>query len=285
MEQKANRLTNCARNLANLKKEVEAGSPMDRKMSQCKSTIEQVRMQVNKQALTSAGVNPGAIKCFSHSSVCITVKDGKVCRPTTRVFHSVSSWHIERAVGHCYDKYDKNKPSASLSIGSHGRTPPQTDEQKASALKACKANLDGLKKYLVTPKRDRDMIRCKLSIEQVRIKRNKQNLIDAGVNPDNINCFSHSIHCMDIQGGQQVCRPTVTSLRSVQSWYVEKAAGICYDVTAPQELRSSTSSIGSLGQTPPQTDAQKETILKNCQTNLARLQKEIAGRSRSSGSR
>lgn len=186
-------------------------------------------------------------------------------RPTGH--RHIDSWYIERAAGLCYDKaalpsdywmgggYLIVNDLKRKSMGSAGRTAPTTDADKAAALKACKKNLSLLKAEVAASPMDRQMAQCKVDIEQVRIQRNRQKLLDAGVDAGNIECFSHR---------------TVDD--NVQSWYVERAAGLCNDKTASSKP-SRSQSMGSAGRTAPTTDAEKAALLKACQKNLARLQK------------
>ena len=260
----------CRTALALLQGEV-AGSQTGRKMAQCKSDIEQVRIQRNRQLLIDSGVNPSNIQCNSHHRSCMSAPSGRVCRPSVSL--DVKSWYIERAAGVCYDKTASTKPSLTQGMGSEGRTAPTSTTQKEAALKGCQTALALLKTEVAIPKMDREMAQCKINIEQVRIQRNRQALVASGVDLQNITCFSHPRVCLS-SASKEVCRPTVSS--DVKSWYIEKAAGICYDKTAAQKP-SPTDSMGSAGRTPLATTAEKEASLKACQANLARLQQEVGG--------
>lgn len=251
--EKSTHLTACKTSLASLEEETSK----DKQMMQCKLEIERVRAEINRELLESAGVSPSDIECYYHP------KDTS----------QVQSWYIERAGGICYDKTAATKPSLSDSIGSEGRTPPGTEEEKATALKACQTNLALLKRHLEVPSMDKQMARCKVEVEQLRIQRNRELLVSAGVSAENIECYSHHAACMVAASGD-VCRPGVSANAQVQSWYIEKAAGICYDKTMPDTKPPISASMGSAGRTPPQTEAEKSAYLTACQTSLARLQGE-----------
>ena len=242
-----------------------AAPPIDREMAQCKLEIERVRMKRNRQLLTEAGVDSKNIKCFSHSRSCMFVVGGRVCRPSD--YLQVESWYIERAGGVCYDDTGE-KPSFN-GMGSEGRTPLTTEAEKKQALEACKTNLALLEAEVASSPLDRKMAQCKSDIEQVRIKRNKQLLLAAGVKEENIECFSHRRGCM-WAGKEQVCRPSVSS--DVKSWYTEKAWGVCYDKTG---TKPANNGMGPKDQAIPETEAEKEKFLKGCETRLAQLKKEV----------
>ncbi|MCZ0932183.1 MAG: hypothetical protein OXJ52_03410 [Oligoflexia bacterium] len=263
--EKESTLKTCQANLKSMRK--EAGLGLNRKMAHCKSQIEHKRIKLNKLLLTRAGVYAGNIECYSHT-------------PEERKRTNVKSWFIERAGGKCYDKRAENKPARSDSIGSKGRKMPENRAEKEAALRACRTNSSRIHKELerlsalpiADQKLEIEMASCKLEIEQLRIKRNKLKLLNAGVNE--IECYSHPSVCMVTKAGQ-ICRPTVSDLNlKVKSWFVERAGGVCYDKFA-ENKPSMSDSMGSEGRTPPSSFAEKKAALATCQKNLKRLRVEL----------
>ena len=271
--QKTAAVNACKTNVARLKEQISAPD-MDRKMAQCKLTVEQLRKKRNIQLLLSSGVSPQNMRCHSHNGVCMTAATGRVCRPSA--YSTVQSWYVERAGGVCYESTAPNPPDKSESMGSEGRTPPTTTAGKEAALEACEASRGILEKevsYDGTSQMDREMAQCKIRAEQLRIEKNTKALAEAGVSPQNIKCFSHDKTCMATADGE-VCRPVAVANAHIQSWYVEKAEGLCYDTTANQQP-SLSDSMGSDGQNPPTTVAEKKTHLTACRTHVASLEEEL----------
>lgn len=284
--EKKKALEGCKNSLALLEAEV-ASSTTDRKMAQCKSDIEQVRIKRNTQLLLAAGVETDNIECFSHPRGCMQTASGSVCRPA--VSSDVKSWYTEKAWGVCYDKTGE-KPSVD-GMGSHDQALPETQAEKEAILKTCQDALKQLQAEAAASDMDREMAQCKIEIEELRMQKNKLELLTAGVDPKNIDCFFHPKVCMEAANGK-VCRPTVKSNVSVESWYIEKAQGVCYDKTAQNKLSSSASmgiscsnsdkelgryhcSSSSNSRTLPKTEDEKKEYLERCKTNLAKLLEEL----------
>ena len=225
----------------------------------------------------------GMHKCLSQGEVAVNNRQRAelLAGGATNVVCNTSSWPTDHNIwaagypqGSCYEPGGPKTYSGLTEVSSD----IWSLEQKKNKLRSCRkwmvrvAQLDNM---------DRQMQQCKLDIEQVRMQRNRQALIDAGVAPENIDCFSHPTMCMVIDSmprSRTVCHyaPELQpGTPEVTSWYIERAGGVCYDKTAVTKP-SPTDSMGSHGRTPPATTAEKEALLAGCKKNLARLQQPIA---------
>ena len=224
----------------------------------------------------------GMHQCLSQGEVAVNNRQRAelLAGGATNVVCDTSNWPTDYNIwaagypqGSCYE------PGVSMYGSGFGGVSGDiwTLEQKKDKLQSCR-------KWMVRVAQlanmDRDMEQCKLDIEGVRMQKNRQALIDAGVAPENIVCFSHPTICAvadSMPRSRTVCyyAPELQSgTPEVTSWYIERAGGICYDKTAATKP-SPTDSMGSHGRTPPASTAEKEAFLAGCKKNLARLQQEL----------
>ena len=220
----------------------------------------------------------GMRQCLSTGEVAVNNRQRAelLAGGATNVVCDTSSWPTDYNIwaagyssqGSCYEPGGPQTYSGLTGVSSD----IWSLEQKKNKLRSCR-------KWMVRVAQlanmDRDMQQCKIDIEGARIRKNRQALIDAGVAPENIECFSHPAACMVIDSipSRTVCY-SAPGAPGVSSWYIERAQGRCYDKTAATKP-SPTDSMGSHGRTPPATTAEKEDLLAACKENLARLQSEL----------